>query len=151
MGPPGGTRLEQLAWIAGWLLVVLVQGPLHDGFGVGPWLGIPVTTIALTAVWWWAQHLLMAGRVRWLPLLPGAFLTAAALTVLSATARIYMPHALNRSIQEYGSVGSVFTMPSWLIVVCATIAVCITIGAVLAEEPWSARRLGPGPGTAAGG
>ncbi|WP_254710580.1 YihY/virulence factor BrkB family protein [Streptomyces lunaelactis] len=144
--PSGGAGLavwRWLAWIVVWLAVVLVQGPLHDGFGAGLWLGVPVTAITLTALWWWTQHLLLAGRVHWLPLLPGAFLTAAALTVLSVSARIYMPHALNRSLQEYGSVGSVFTMLSWLIVVCAAIAVSITVGAVLAQEPWLARHLGP--------
>ncbi|MET7619785.1 YhjD/YihY/BrkB family envelope integrity protein [Streptomyces sp. NPDC005408] len=132
-----------LAWIAAWLLVVLVQGPLHDGFGVGLWLGLPVTTISLTVLWWWTQHLLLGGTVRWLPLLPGAFLTAVALTALSISARFYMPRALNRSMEEYGSVGSVFTMLSWLIVVCAAGAVAITVGAVLAQEPWPARYLGP--------
>ncbi|MEU4497082.1 YhjD/YihY/BrkB family envelope integrity protein [Streptomyces sp. NPDC023998] len=132
-----------LVWIAVWMLALLVQGPLRNGFGAGLWLGIPVTAISLTLLWWWTQHLLLGGRVRWLPLLPGAFLTAAALTALSVSARIYMPRALNRSMAEYGSLGSVFTMLSWLIVVCAAIAVAITVGAVLAQEPWLARHLGP--------
>ncbi|MFI1395829.1 YhjD/YihY/BrkB family envelope integrity protein [Streptomyces sp. NPDC020681] len=132
-----------LAWIAAWLLILLVQGPLRDGFGLGLWLGVPLTTVCLTLAWWWTQHLLLGGAVRWPPLLPGAFLTAVALTVLSATARLYMPRALNRSLAEYGSVGSVFTMLSWLIVVCAAIAITITVGAVLAQEPWLARHLGP--------
>ncbi|MGI5402325.1 YhjD/YihY/BrkB family envelope integrity protein [Streptomyces sp. CA-135486] len=144
--PKTGSKLAPwrwLVWIAVWMLALLVQGPLRDGFGAGLWLGIPLTAVSLTLLWWWTQHLLLGGRVRWLPLLPGALLTAAALTALSAGARIYMPRALNRSMAEYGSLGSVFTMLSWLIVVCAAIAVGITVGAVLAQEPWLARHLGP--------
>ena len=37
-----------LVWIAVWMLALLVQGPLRNGFGAGLWLGIPVTAISLT-------------------------------------------------------------------------------------------------------
>lgn len=143
--PRGGTKVAPwrwLVWIAVWPVVLVVQAPLRDGFGAGLWLGVPVTLACQTALWWWSQHLLMGGRVRWLPLLPGALLTAAAVTVLSVTARFYMPTALNRTLSEYGSLGPVFTMLSWLIVVCAAVCIGITMGAVLAQETHWADRLG---------
>jgi membrane protein len=136
--PRAATRVaiwRWFAWIVTWSAVLILQGPLHDGFGVGRWLGLPLTFLADVAVWWWTQRLLLSKRVAWLPLLPGAVLTAAAMTALSVTARLYMPHALNRSLATYGSLGSVFTLLSWLIATCAALTFTITVGAVLATEP----------------
>ncbi|MFF3325638.1 YhjD/YihY/BrkB family envelope integrity protein [Streptomyces sp. NPDC002889] len=146
--PRAGTKIAAwrwLAWIGVWLAVLVVQAPLRNGFGVGLWLGIPITLLSQTALWWWTQHLLLGGLIRWLPLLPGAVLTAIAVTALSIGARFYMPRALNRALAEYGSLGSVFVLLSWLIVVCVATAVGICAGAVVAQEPPLARRLGSPP------
>lgn len=136
--PRAATRVAAwrwFAWIVTWVAVLVVQGPLRHGFGTGLWLGVPLIFLADVAVWWWTQRLLLGPRVRWLPLLPGAVLTAAAMTALSVTARIYMPRALNRSLAAYGSLGSVFTLLSWLVTVCAALTATVTAGAVLATEP----------------
>ncbi|MFD7443325.1 YhjD/YihY/BrkB family envelope integrity protein [Streptomyces sp. NPDC059909] len=143
--PRSGVKIAPwrwLAWIAVWLTVLIVQAPVRNGFGAGLWLAVPVTALMQTLLWWWTQHLLLGGLLPWLPLLPGAVLTGAAVTALSIGSRYYMPIALNRSLAEYGPLGSVFTILSWLIVTCAAVAVGITAGAVLAKEPWPARRLG---------
>lgn len=143
--PKAGTRIAAWRW-AVWLLalvvVVFLQAPIRDGFGAGAWLGLPLFFLLATGVWLWTQHLLLANRVPWLPLLPGALLGAAASTALGVTARLYMPGALNRALAEYGSLGLVLTLLSWLIVVCAALTFAFTIGAVLAREPALARRLG---------
>ncbi|MET9888332.1 YhjD/YihY/BrkB family envelope integrity protein [Streptomyces sp. NPDC006430] len=143
--PRSGVRIaiwRWVVWIAVWLCLLTLQGPIRTGFGVGLWLGVPLTLVFQTAVWWWSQHLLLGALIPWLPLLPGAVLTAAGVTTLSLTARIYMPRALNRALSEFGSAGSVFVLLSWLIVLCVAIAVGVTAGAVLAQEPYIARRLG---------
>ncbi|MBJ6641097.1 YihY/virulence factor BrkB family protein [Streptomyces sp. DHE7-1] len=146
--PRAGTHIAPwrwLAWLALWLGVLVLQGPVRDGFGVGSWLGVPLTLLTQTGLWWWTQHLLLGGLIGWKPLLPGAVLTAAVLTVLAVTARLYMPRALNHALAEYGPAGSVFVLLSWLIVVCVAGAVGISVGAVLAQEPFLARRLGSPP------
>ncbi|MEU7056638.1 YhjD/YihY/BrkB family envelope integrity protein [Streptomyces sp. NPDC046197] len=146
--PRAGTRTAPwrwLAWLVVWLTALVVQGPLRDGFGVGAWLGVPITLVALAGLWWWTQHLLLGGLVGWKPLLPGAVITAVAVTALTVTARLYMPRALNRTLAEYGSLGSVFVLLSWLIVVCVTIALSISVGAVVSQEPSLARCLGSPP------
>ncbi|MFK4145277.1 YhjD/YihY/BrkB family envelope integrity protein [Streptomyces sp. NPDC004065] len=151
--PRAGVRIAPwrwLAWILLWLTVLVVQAPLREGFGAGPWLGIPLTLLIQTALWWWTQHLLLGGLIGWAPLLPGALVTAAAIGAASLTAHFYMPAALNRALGEYGALGSVFVLLSWLIVVCVAIAVGISVGAVLAGEPRLAHRLGTPSGAAWG-
>ncbi|MGW7333251.1 YhjD/YihY/BrkB family envelope integrity protein [Streptomyces sp. NPDC054840] len=143
--PRGGTRItvgRWFVWIGAWMVLLIFQGPVRDGFGLGLWLGIPLTLLLQTAAWWWSQHLLLGGVIPWPPLLPGALLTAAAVTALSLGARVYIPKALNRSLATYGSSGSVFVILSWLIVLCVAVAVGITLGAALAQEPYLVRRLG---------
>ncbi|MFF1543490.1 YhjD/YihY/BrkB family envelope integrity protein [Streptomyces sp. NPDC058291] len=147
--PKAGARTvawRWIVWIPAWLVMIAVQGVLRDGFGLGLWLGLPLLLIAETALWWWTQHLLLTSRVPWLPLLPGALLAGAALSVLTSLAHLYVPRALNHSLARYGSLGAVFTLLSWLIALCVTMALCITVGAVVAREPAVARRLG-GPGS----
>ncbi|QMU68040.1 YhjD/YihY/BrkB family envelope integrity protein [Streptacidiphilus sp. P02-A3a] len=157
--PKSGARVGAWRWLV-WVLVLvallLFQGPVRDGFGAGLWLGVPLSFLDGVAVWWWSQHLLLAGRVPWLPLLPGSVLASAALTAMALTARIYIPNALNRALGEYGSLGLVLTLLSWLIALCAALTFAVTIGAVLAEGPPLNRWLPPvprppaGPGAAAG-
>lgn len=144
--PRAGAKIAPwrwLAWIALWLGALVVQGMLHNGFGQGVvGLGIPVILVMQAAMWWWTQHLLLAGVVRWAPLLPGAVITAIAVSGLSVTAHFYMPRALNRALADYGSAGSVFILLSWLIIVCVAVAIGLSAGAVLSQEPFLKRRLG---------
>lgn len=133
--PKAGVRVviwRWFAWLASWLAVLVLQGPLRDGFGAGRLLGLPLTFLSEVVLWWWTQALLLGGRVPRRHLLPGAVLTALALTALAVTASVYMPTALNRSLATYGPLGSIFTLQSWLIAVCVVIAFTLTAGAVLA-------------------
>ncbi|WP_369275410.1 YhjD/YihY/BrkB family envelope integrity protein [Streptomyces sp. R11] len=142
--PRSGARVAPwrwLAWIVLWLGALVGQGLLHNRVGLGAVLGIPVILVVETALWWWTQHLLLGG-VRWSPLLPGAVITAIAVSALSLTAHFYMPRALNRALADYGSAGPVFVLLSWLIIVCVAVAVSLSVGAVLSQEPFLRRRLG---------
>lgn len=136
--PKAGTRIAAWRWVVWLLVMVLVlvlQGPIREGFGAGLLVGTPLFFLVSTGVWLWTQHLLLAKRVTWSALMPGALLAGAATSVLGLTARVYMPPALDRAVGEYGSLGLVLVMLSWLIVVCASVTFAVTIGAVLAEEP----------------
>ncbi|MFI6655272.1 hypothetical protein ACIBL8_07140 [Streptomyces sp. NPDC050523] len=62
--------------------------------------------------------------------------------MLTASVPLYVPRALNHSLEKYGSLGAVFTLLSWLIALCVVAALCITTGAVVAKEPRAARHLG---------
>ncbi|WP_329186854.1 YhjD/YihY/BrkB family envelope integrity protein [Actinacidiphila glaucinigra] len=124
------------AWVCAALVYLAIQGPLREGFGAGRWLGVPLSLVSAVGIWWWTQHLLLGGRIGWWPLLPGALLTAVLLEAAVFAAPLYVPKALNRSLQAYGSLGSVFTLLSGLIALCVVATVCLTVGAVFhGDEP----------------
>ncbi|WP_370374103.1 YhjD/YihY/BrkB family envelope integrity protein [Catenulispora sp. GP43] len=142
--PPAAARLAAwrwVAWLVVWLAVLVFQGKVRAGFGVGQGLGLPMALVTACLMWWWTQYLLLAGRLPWRPLLPGAVLTGAAMTALAGAAKIYVPNSLDRSISQFGPLGLVFTVFSWLIVLFTAATVCVATGFVIAHEPTMARLL----------
>ncbi|MFJ9591626.1 YhjD/YihY/BrkB family envelope integrity protein [Streptomyces virginiae] len=142
--PKAGARLAAwrwVAWLLVWLTALLFQGPIQQAFGTGRVLGAVVSLISGTLLWWWTQHLLLGGRVAWLPLLPGAVLVAVGASLVSWGSRFYMPRALNHSLQQFGGLGLVFVTLSWLIMFFVVVTMGIALGYILAHEPWAARRL----------
>ncbi|MCX5196106.1 YihY/virulence factor BrkB family protein [Streptomyces sp. NBC_00249] len=130
-----------VAWLGVWLAALLFQGPVQDAFGAGPVGGILLSVVSGTLMWWWTQHLLLGARIPWLPLLPGAVMAGVGQELMSLGSRIYMPIALNRSLQQFGGLGSVFVFLSWLIMLFVVITLAVCVGYVLAHEPWPARHL----------
>jgi membrane protein len=143
--PHAGARVvawRWLTWLLVWLAALLFQGRIHSAFGAGWGLGTVLSLIVGTLLWWWTQHLLLGGRVPWLPLLPGALLTSAGLVALAWGSKVYMPRALHRSINQFGPFGLVFTLFSWLIVIFTAVTLCVASGYVIATEERLARVLG---------
>jgi membrane protein len=142
--PKAGARLAAwrwLAWLGVWPAALIFQGPIRDAFGTGRVLGAVLALVSGTLLWWWTQHLLLGARVRWLPLLPGAILVALGEQAVTWASRLYMPHAVDRSLAQFGSLGLVFVLLSWLIMFFVVVTVGIAVGHVLALEPLSARPL----------
>lgn len=143
--PAAGLRLiawRWVVWLAVWLLALLAQGSVHNNLRAGPWAGVPLSLLASLLLWWWTQWLLLGGRVDWLPLLPGAVLTATGVVGLTWGSRLYMPRTLQRSVDQFGPLGAVFTMLSWLIALFTCITVGIALGYVVAREEPFGRWLG---------
>lgn len=129
-------------WLLAWVAALVFQGLLRSGFGAGPVLGVPLQLVGACLMWWWTQYLLLAGRVGWRPLLPGALLTGSGVVVFSVVSGLWLPRSLRLSVERYGPLGSVFTMLTWLILFFATVVVGIAVGHVLAQDGTIARRLG---------
>ncbi|PYC81326.1 ribonuclease BN [Streptomyces tateyamensis] len=134
-----------LVWLGVWLGYLVLAGTIRGGFGLGWWLGVPLTFLVSTLLWWWTQHLLLGGRLAWAPLLPGALLAGVAMTGLGTAGQVYLPRAVARSIAQFGPLGVVFTLLSWLIAGFAVLTFALVLGRVVAEEPTVARLLGPPP------
>lgn len=134
-----------LAWFGVWLVVLVAQSGIRDGLGVGTWLGIPLSVCTSTLLWWWTQRLLLRGRIGWLPLLPGALLTGLGMLGLVWASKLYLPNTLNRSIAQFGPLGSVFTLLSWMIVACVVVSMAVATGYVIAHEQPFSRWLGTEP------
>ncbi|MGW0748443.1 YhjD/YihY/BrkB family envelope integrity protein [Streptomyces sp. NPDC002587] len=143
--PKAGARLAAwrwLAWLAVWLTALVFQGPIQTAFGVGRALGVVIALVSGTLLWWWTQHLLLGARVPWLPLLPGAVLVAVGAQVVTWGSRYYVPRAVEHSLEQFGGLGLVFVLLSWLIGFFVVVTVAISLGYVLAHEPHPARWLG---------
>ena len=114
----GGRDLwRPLVWLVVFFPVVVAAGALGelaDSFG-----GLVATALvafpAAVAWAWWNQHLLLAGRVAWRALLPGAVALALALTGLRLFLHFYLSRTIESDYRAYGPIGVVFVLQTWLI------------------------------------
>jgi membrane protein len=130
-------RLRGLVWLVGMVAyIALAAAAVRLTAGAGPavsvlrWAFSVVTTVV---IWWWTPFLLLGGRVRARALLPGAVLTAAELLALGAAANLYLPHAIGSQETRYGTIGVVFAIQSWLVVVAGAVVLAAVLGAVGAQ------------------
>ncbi|MEU9629345.1 MULTISPECIES: ribonuclease BN [Streptomyces] len=125
-----------LLWLVVWLGYLLLQAPLRHAFGAGAVTGVLLSVLSATLLWWWSQHLLLGGRIGWRSLLPGALLAGGGTVLLSLAARVLVPTAMERSLDEFGPLGPVFTFLSWLIAVFLVAVAGLALGEYLASTTW---------------
>lgn len=134
-----------VAWLGGLLAYLIASGLLRDGLGGGLLLGQLLSIPVGVAFWWWTQRLLLAGRIGWLPLLPGAILCGVSMDIWLLASRVYVPAELNRSTARYGSLGLVFALLSWLLTVGFILTISLATGSLTARWPPLNRWLGTPP------
>jgi membrane protein len=105
-----------LVWLGSLVLVVATVATV--GALAGGVAGAVLTAVLcspLIVVWvWWMQRFLLARRVRWPALLPGALVTAAGLAAFSVATSVYLSRAIVWNADRYGPIGVVFVLMSWL-------------------------------------
>ncbi|WP_331745053.1 YhjD/YihY/BrkB family envelope integrity protein [Kitasatospora sp. NBC_01300] len=110
-----------LAGLIGYIVLAASSGmPWHHS-AVQPSFRIAVTTVGGLLLFWWLQHLLLAGRVPTRQLLPGAVATMVALAGLRLFSRLVFAPLLVSNAVSYGTVGTVLIVQSWLIGVGYTV------------------------------
>ena len=133
--------IRQLMWvptIAGFAIVMLaatrVAGLVDESVpGGGEWVVGAARTLVIVGFYWWTQHWLLAGRITWRALLPGALAIGALTTVLIELSRVIMPSQMAWQVHAYGPVGGIFVLAIWLMILSMLIFAGVLFGAVMAQ------------------
>jgi membrane protein len=143
--PPAHTLFRQLAnrflWLGGLLLYLTVQDFSFTQLKQVGVARVPIyaaTFILAVAFYWWTPHVLLLGRIAWRRLFPAAVATAVCVTGLGVFSALVFSAQIVSSHADYGSIGVVTVLLSYLI----GLAVCIHLGAV-AGRMWDERRSEP--------
>ena len=132
-----------LVWLtaflaAGAVLLVLPVSPLGE-----PWRTVLLLLLGTPVVFawsWWTQHFLLRGAVAWRLLLPGAVAMTGGLLVLRVAAGLYLSTAISSNYRQYGPLGIVFMLLTWLVLVSTVMLGGPVLGAALHEHRTRAAR-----------
>lgn len=111
-----GRRFEDDIGWPGLFLIAVIQG------------------VATLLYYWWSQRWLLAGRVKWRALFPGAVSVGVATTVLFRLTRVFMPGQIAWQVHAYGQIGAVFVLSVWLMILSVVIFGGVLVGALLTER-----------------
>jgi membrane protein len=143
--PPAQTLWRQLAnrllWLGGLTGYLTVQDFSFIQLRQFGGARVPIyaaTFILAIAFYWWTAHVLLLGRVAWRRLFPTGVATAVCVTGLGVFSAIVFSPQIVSSHADYGSIGVVMVLLSYLI----ALGVCIHLGAV-AGRMWDERRSRP--------
>jgi membrane protein len=132
---------RQLFWavmLGGFCIVLLGLGrlgrELQETFGMPAVMAIAIVQGAVTFVfYWWSQRWLLAGRVRYRALLPGALTVGVLTTIMFRLTRWIMPHQIMWPVEAYGLIGAVFVLSVWLMILSMVVFGGTLFGALLME------------------
>jgi membrane protein len=134
----------QLIWVFGLVVYLALQDLLGREIThlEAPILVYAAFFAVAIAFYWWTQHILLLGRVGWRQMFPAALATGLCVTGLGAFSAFLFSGQIVSSDRDYGSIGVVTVLLSYLI----GYGVCLHIGAV-AGHVWNERRTAtPAPG-----
>ena len=126
-----------IVWLVGWVVYLQLLAVLAQLLTGGD---LTVVRLLLqvafgTLVWWWTAHTLLDNRVPWSSLWYGALITAIGMSVLVRASRLVMPPYVESNVEQFGALGILFAISTWLLVYGAVIVVATVLGRVVAEEP----------------
>ncbi len=121
--------LRLVAWVGalvGWVAAMSAIGPLLRGLWSGQvFLGL-VSFAGTALFFWWTMWVLLGGRIRWRDLLPSAVATSVCWVGLGLFSSFFFSQAIVSNSRQYGEIGVIFVLMSWLI----AIGVVLVLGAV---------------------
>ncbi|MFE3830283.1 YhjD/YihY/BrkB family envelope integrity protein [Streptomyces sp. NPDC059092] len=148
------TMWRHVVWLAALVvfLVLFVNTPVTSDSVIELTLVTAGDLILTFLFFWWSQYVLLAGRVRWRALVPGAVATALGLLGLRVFSRVVFSPLIASNAVTYGPFGTVLVLQSWLVGVGFVVYGGSLVGCLL-HERHTDRRLGRGtaaePGPAA--
>ncbi|MFJ7998191.1 YhjD/YihY/BrkB family envelope integrity protein [Streptomyces sp. NPDC096310] len=140
------TMWRHVVWLAVLVafLVVFVNTPVTSDSVVELTLVTTGDLILTFLFFWWSQHVLLAGRVRWRALAPGAVAIALGLLGLRVFSRVVFSPLIASNAVTYGPFGTVLVLQSWLVGVGFVVYGGALVGR-LVHEHHTHRRLGRAP------
>jgi membrane protein len=121
-----------VAWLA-----VLIAALIAEGFigkpvetAVGPVIMLLVRFLVATVFIWWSMHFLLAGRTPWRELIRAALVTAALWLALYLFSAITFSDTIVSDSRLYGTIGVVFTLLTWFILIATALVLGAAVGAV---------------------
>ena len=113
-------RLKGLGWLIGAAAMLAVGSVVTAGLAALPAVLAPFVVLASVAVntviWLWTSWVLPNRRVPWRALVPAAVFGGVGLEVLKVAGGYVVPLLVSRSSALYGTIGVVFALLAWLLV-----------------------------------
>jgi membrane protein len=125
-----------VVWLLGWVVMLQITALLVRSVTGVPLTGLLRVAIQLalsTLLWWWSARLLLGGRVSWRNLLPGALLTGLSVLALGQLSALFMPRYAGANLEQFGPLGLVFSIASWLVVLGGVLVVATVLGRLLSR------------------
>jgi membrane protein len=121
-----------VVWLVVMLAVLVGQGVINSPVrtAVGPVVQVFVRFVLATAFFGWTMHFLLGGRVPWRVLIRPALLTALLWLALALFSSRYFSSVIITDSHEFGSIGAVFTLLTWFILVGFVFVVGAAYGGV---------------------
>ena len=137
--PPAGVRgfghgVVASAALVAELAVLVLLAPVIGLLVGSAVVGVAVHAVTSLLLWWPIQRVLLAGRVGWRDLLPGALFTGAGQALLIVVSSVYVPVAVSRSAERLGILGIATVLLSWLVVLGLLLVVSAVSGAELVRR-----------------
>jgi membrane protein len=98
-----------------------------NGIPAGPVLAALASFGLITLFFWWSMHFLLGGRLGWRSLLPASVFSTAGWVGLGVFSRFTLSRAVIANDDEYGHIGIVFILMTYLLAV----GVVLILGPVL--------------------
>ncbi|WP_069816651.1 YhjD/YihY/BrkB family envelope integrity protein [Streptomyces sp. TP-A0874] len=147
--PPGRwhARWRHVLWLAVLIafLVLSADTTLWGASRTETTLRGLVAALSAVLFFWFSQWLLLAGRIGWMTLLPGALATVVGLLGLRVFSNLVFSPLIASNAVTYGSFGTVLAVQSWLVGVGFVVFGGALFGRWLHEEH-SSGQLRPPPG-----
>lgn len=108
---------RHVVWLAALVafLLIFVNTPVTSESVVEVVFGTTGDVIGTFLFFWWSQRVLLAGRVRWRALVPGAVATSLGLLGLRGFSRLVFSPLIASNAVTYGPFGTVLVLQSWLV------------------------------------
>ncbi|MFJ9867706.1 ribonuclease BN [Streptomyces sp. NPDC101165] len=132
---------RQVTWLA--VLTAYLYQEVQTRTAMHGTQRIALSVISGVLFFWWGQRFLLGGQVHWRTLLPGAIATVLGLVGLRAFSFLVFAPLIITNALNYGAVGTVLVVESWLIGVGFVVYGGALFGRWFVEHHWMPTHEGP--------